>query len=165
MLYCSFFIWILEIKHIRPLVHNHVPTKFVTAWSAQSWPKIFMVWSLFSTLIPSYYYAMLWTSFNLLITKRCYELASIVNLPVSISPMPAKTHTKLSHAIKRLPLSSCWSLSWWLNLQFQPWLYKVHHDPLLCNMDCKCLSILGCCILFWGRRGQYDPHLCVLLCL
>ena len=27
------------MKHIWSLVHNHVPTKFVTAWSAQSWPK------------------------------------------------------------------------------------------------------------------------------
>ena len=31
--------WLTKEKHIRPLVHNHVPTKFVTAWSAQSWPK------------------------------------------------------------------------------------------------------------------------------
>jgi hypothetical protein len=29
------------LKHIRPLVHNHVPTKHVTAWSAQFWPVVF----------------------------------------------------------------------------------------------------------------------------
>ena len=27
------------MKHIWPLVHNHIPTKFLVAWSAQSWPK------------------------------------------------------------------------------------------------------------------------------
>ena len=64
---------------VWPLAHNHVPTIFVTAWLAQSWPKIFMVWSLFSTLILNYYKVMLWTSFNLLVFDYKLLLSNVMN--------------------------------------------------------------------------------------